>query len=321
MNGSGFYVIRPGMHSLIQDLGRQGCYRLGLTTGGPADKLSFLWANRLCGNRAHSAALEITFGGMEMEATDETRIAITGAQAPISIDGKPVDNWRSHHLGKGSRLTIGTASRGARIYLAVSGGFQIPPTLASVATVTREAIGGLKGTALNKGDFLPFIPTGKDRDFALPPQLRPTMDSAAPLRVIPGWRAADLPRALKRDFFYRSDDRLLSLSADSNRMGYRLSGEPLADIDRIPAAMLSEGIVAGTVQLPASGLPIIMHCDHQTIGGYPKIGTVISTDLWRLAQLPAGSRIRFTPITVANAQHIHRQTLRMFESTVPWIID
>jgi len=322
VSDSGFYVIRPGLHSLIQDMGRLGFYRLGLTTGGPADSLSFLWANRLCGNRANTAALEITFGDIEMEATGETCIAITGAEALISIDGKPADSWRSYHLDKGTRLKIGTARRGTRLYMAVSGGFQIPLVFSSAATVAREGLGGLKGKALEKGDFLPFntTVTTKHRDFTLPVHLRPIIDDA-PLRVIPAWQAKSLPRSLKRDFFYRSEDRLFSLSADSNRMGCRLKGEPLADIDQVPAAMLSEGIIPGAVQLPASGLPIIMHCDHQTIGGYPKIGTVISTDLWRLAQLPSGSRIRFRPVTLETAQLIHRHSVRVFESTIPWILD
>src|SRR5690606_23349915 len=148
----------------------------------------------------------------ELEATAATCIAVTGAEAALSIDGKPVDSWRSHRLDKGMKVSIGMASAGIRVYLAVSGGFDIPLIFSSAATVVREGIGGLHGNALEKGDFLPFTSTDQNREFILPPQLRPAIADTSPLRVIPCWQAKQLPRTLKKDFFQRSEQRAFILS-------------------------------------------------------------------------------------------------------------
>jgi len=313
VSDSGFRVVRPGFHSLLQDAGRRGHFRLGLSVGGPADRLSFLWANRLCGNRGNTTALEITIGNLELTATAPAQIAVTGAEGILSIDGAPAETWRSHNIAAGSKLRIATATGGMRLYLAVRGGFQVNPMFSSTATVTREGIGGLAGTALQAGDFLPFSPSSDERNFALPPAKRPVQNNDTALRVVPGWQSRGLPRVLKRAFF----NSVFQLSADSNRMGCRLAGAPLPAIETVATNLTSEGIVAGAIQLPPDGLPIIMLCDHQTIGGYPKIGTLISPDLWRLAQLPAGSEIRFTPVTVHAAQAIYRQVMRHYEATCP----
>lgn len=316
--GAGFRVIKPGFHTLIQDGGRRGHFRLGLTTGGPADRLSFLWANRLTGNRGNTTALEITLGGLELEATAPTRIAITGADAAVTLNGMNADTWRSHRIAAGTRIRIATAATGTRLYLAVAGGFAIAPVFSSTATVTRENLGGIHGGPLKQGDFLPFTECGNDRDFFLPAEKRPLYAGDEPfptelLNVVPGWQARLLPRGLKRAFF----SSVFSISADSNRMGIRLSGKPLPDLEQVSQTLVSEGIVAGAIQIPPDGLPIVMHCDHQTIGGYPKIGTLIAPHLWRLAQLPPGSTIRFQPVTLRRAQQICRQVMRNYEATCP----
>jgi len=309
----GFQVVRPGYHTLLQDGGRRGHFRLGLSVGGPMDRLSFLWANRLCGNRSDATALEITLGNLELRATAPIQIAVTGPGATLSIDGALADTWRSHNISPGTTLYIAAAAQGVRHYLAVRGGFQITPMFSSTSTITREGIGGLNGAALSAGDFLPFVPCSDEREFLLPLEKRPILDENTPLRVLPGWQRRELPRELKRAFF----NSVFRVSANANRMGFRVEGVPLPGIEAISTNMVSEGIVSGAIQLTPDGLPIIMLCDHQTIGGYPKIGTLITPDCWRLAQLQAGSAIRFAPVTAHGAQMIYRKVMRHYEATCP----
>ena len=310
-------ISRPGPHTLIQDGGRRGYYSIGIGEGGPADRLSFLWANRLCGNRGGTTALEIFLGGFEARVSTDVTIAVTGADAPMAIDGIPAAPWRTHNLAGGSRITIGTAKSGTRVYLAIAGGFTVEPVFHSTATVTRERLGGLSGEPLKPGDALPCPASGHCRQFALGAELRPPITGRAPLRVIPAWRPERLPRALKKAFFTQP----FTISSDSSRMGFRLEGASLPDLDQLPAALLSEGVIQGTVQIPPDGTPIIMHCDHQTIGGYAKLGTVVIPDLWRLAQMPPGMTVHFHPVTPGAAQEIYRRTMRAYESTVPVILD
>lgn len=311
MSPPGLVVVRPGFHTLVEDLGRIGYYRQGMTTGGPADLLSFLWANRLCGNRGNTTALEVIIGGLEVQATADTQVAVTGADIHLCINGRGRETWRSHNLRAGDRLQLGHARRGVRCYLAVRGGLGVKPMFASTATVVREQLGGLNGGPLQAGDILPITPCRGTPDFGAPPPVSSPLHSSAPLRAVPGWQARELPRTLKRDFFGRG----FVLSGDCNRMGYRLTGEPLADCHLVPQTLLSEGLVPGAIQIPPQGLPIIMHVDHQTIGGYPKIATLAAVDLWRLAQLPAHSPVAFAPITAAAAAALLRAALREFERT------
>ena len=141
----GFNVIQPGLLSLVQDSGRFGLHGIGLTTGGPLDRNAFRWANRLCENPENSALLEVAVGGLTLESTLHTRIAVTGAAMPFSINKKPAALWQTHTVAPGDRIELGFASAGNRCYLAVAGGFQIDPVFNSVSTVSREGLGGLQG--------------------------------------------------------------------------------------------------------------------------------------------------------------------------------
>ncbi|MCK9469785.1 MAG: biotin-dependent carboxyltransferase family protein [Porticoccaceae bacterium] len=311
-----FQVLKPGPHTLIQDAGRRGVLNLGLTSAGPMDRLSFNWANRLCGNPAGSAALEITFGGLELKARGPALIAITGPDVEATLNGKTVPTWQGLRLVRGDRLHIGHVRYGCRLYLALAGGFAGQLAFGSAATVPREALGGIKGRALAAGDKLARAgqePAGTRR-FAVPSSLRPHWTTApaseAELRVIPCLQARQFSRAAKRLFFAQS----YRVSPHCDRMGYRLEGKPLA----VPSvALLSEGITPGAIQLPADGLPIVLMRDHQTLGGYPRVGVVISTDLDLLAQLPPGAKVRFVPVTLHAARHILHQTWRHFEASCP----
>lgn len=308
----GFRVLGAGPLTLLQDDGRLGCHRLGLTEGGPLDRLSFDWANRLCGNRAGTPALEITLGRLRLEALTATRVAITGATAPIRINRHSVDGWRSHNLAAGDRLEIGLAKTGCRLYLAVTGGFMADDQFGSVATVAREGLGGHKGggAPVSTGDILHCAPTTVDRCFVVPPSLRPPCGGGALLHVIPCLDSRTSLRGIRRRFFTQE----YRVGARSDRMGYRLEGKPLA----CPSTtLLSAGLALGTVQLPPDGQPIVLLHDHQTIGGYPKLGVVASSDLRLLAQLRPGETVCFTPVTPDGALKLARRQWRDYERACP----
>jgi biotin-dependent carboxylase-like uncharacterized protein len=307
---SGFKVIQPGMLSLLQDAGRFGQHHLGLTTGGPLDPLAFKWANRLCGNPLGATALEISIGGLVLEAQIETRLCLTGAQMPLKINGEARENWRSLPILPGDKIELGYATAGCRAYLAVAGGFEIPPSFGSSATVSREAIGGLNGGKLKPGDHLPAATASHSGCLVLPERYRPEYGTQARLRVIPGYQQHAFSRPQQRLFFgsdYRVSDRC-------DRMGFRLEGP---EIKPSISGILSEGICLGAIQVPADGQPIVLMNDRQTIGGYPKIGSVLSLDTAALAQLLPGGCVSFEPITLEDAHNSHCLAASFFDRVKP----
>ncbi|WP_438952386.1 biotin-dependent carboxyltransferase family protein [Porticoccus sp.] len=310
----GFCVDSPGVLTLIQDAGRFGCHRLGLTNGGPADPLAFNWANRLCGNDSGGTALEVTIGGLELECQVATVMALCGADMPLTINRQPKESWRSHRVKSGDRIALGYARSGMRAYLAVANGFNVPPTFGSTATVLREGLGGLSGNPLQAGDHLP-CPEVPDRQcLSLERGYRPVYGRRTLLRVVCGYQSALIPDAQQQRFF-ASEYRLLS---QSDRMACRLAGPPI-EID-IPD-LLSEGVCLGTLQIPPDGLPIILMHDRQTIGGYPKLGSVISLDISQLAQLKPGGRVSFKSVTMEEARHIRLVADRMYAQLKPQVCD
>jgi len=291
-------VIQPGVLSLLQDTGRLGQHRIGLTTGGPLDKQAFQWANRLCGNTLEDAAtaIEISIGGLVLSVEADASIAFAGADMPLKINQHTVKSWQTLRVKAGDRIEVGYATQGARAYLAVAGGFDIPLSFGSTATVAREGIGGLQGAALAKDDQLPFHQYAAPEGLMLAPDDRPDYPTSVTLRVITGYQQdhfSDSQQAL----FFNSE---YTVSEQCDRMGFRLEGQEVkADITGI----LSEGICYGAIQIPANGQPIVLLNDRQTIGGYPKIGSVFSLDIARLTQLLPGGKVRFTPITQADAHN------------------
>lgn len=293
-----FCVINPGILSLLQDAGRHGQHAIGLTSGGPVDGEAFAWANRLLGNAADATQIEISVGGLQLQAHTETVIAVTGAAMPLTINGKPQPLWQTLNVQAGDRVALGYSSQGCRSYLAVQGGFDIAPQFGSTATVVRESVGGINGGALQAGDQLPCAEAPHLAELLqVPNTARPQYEQEVCLRVIPGYQEKSFTRQQQRLFF--SSEYTVSNSCD--RMGYRLSGAAItSSLDGI----LSEGICLGAIQIPADGQPIVLMHDRQTIGGYPKIGSVLSLDLARLGQLVPGGKVRFEPITIDCAHNI-----------------
>ncbi|WP_286238147.1 biotin-dependent carboxyltransferase family protein [Neptuniibacter halophilus] len=311
---SGFKVLQPGLLTLIQDAGRYGHHRIGLTTGGPLDAEAFKWANRLVDNPLHSTALEISIGGLVLESQVNTCLVLTGAEMPLKINGVEQDRWHAHQVREGDRIEVGFSSSGARAYLAVSGGFHVEHMFSSSATVTREALGGLSGEKLQQGDYLSCAEITERKAFRLAEQHRPTYSDDISLRVITGYQQQAFSDLDKRRFFsseYEVTDR-------ADRMGYRLSGpEVNASVDGI----LSEGICHGAIQIPADGQPIVLLNDRQTIGGYPKIGSMIAQDTARMAQRLPGAKVSFEEITIDDAHNLHCLAHVKFQRTEPDSVD
>jgi len=295
---NGFIVKQPGLLSLLHDRGRYGAHNLGLTTGGPLDSLAFDWANRMLGNDINATCIEISFGGLVLEAGLDTSFVITGAQAPCKLNGEPIEQWRTHDIDSGSKLEIGFTSAGTRCYLAVHGGFDIAPSFGSTSTVVRESIGGINGDKLQAGDQLPSSDTRLAKHCFLADEDRPVYADFAELRVVPGYQQAAF-NPLQQWCFFNTEYRL---TERCDRMGFRLEGET---VHSNMVGMLSEGICHGAIQIPADGQPIVLMNDRQTIGGYPKIGAVIARDTGRLSQLTPGSRVRFAAISLEQAHNIH----------------
>jgi len=311
-----FQIQSPGILSLLQDAGRYGQHTIGLTNGGPMDPMAYKWANRLLGNSDNATVIETTVGGLSLISHVNTQVAVTGAIVSVKINGAPQPQWQTLVIAKNDVLELGFATQGCRIYLAVKDGFQVDTQFSSTSTVMREGVGGLTGKALTKGDVIPVL----DRDASerisllkLPENQQPEYLNAVTLRVIPGYQEHAFSRHDQRMFFYHE----YTVSDLCDRMGYRLSGEK---VNCNVQGILSEGIALGAIQIPKDGQPIILMNDRQTIGGYPKIGSVLSLDLAKVAQLTQGGKVRFEPITIDHAHNLLLLAQHKFENAVLEII-
>ncbi|QHJ01590.1 5-oxoprolinase/urea amidolyase family protein [Xylophilus rhododendri] len=303
-------VERPGMYSLLQDLGRLGHQLIGVPVNGPMDEWSHRLANALVGNPADAAVLECTLTGPRVSFGQDVLIALCGADLQASAEGRPVPLQRPVMLRAGVALEFGERRAGARVYLAVRGGFATEPVLGSRSTYVRGGLGGFQGRALKKGDVLPL---GAAEETPLAELLR---DSGLPM-------LADLPRALTlpahlpgrlrfvpgphwAHFTDEAKDAFTTLpyrvSQETDRMGARLSGQALKL--KAPLELVSEATVFGTVQVPPDGQPIVLMADRQSAGGYPKIGYVCSADLPLLAQSLPGDVLGFEPVTQQAAEEL-----------------
>ena len=291
MKQASVLVIKPGLLTTVQDLGRFGHQAAGVPVAGPMDAFSHRLANQLVANEPDAATLEVTLIGPELEVDIDTTIAIAGANFEVSCGDRAVPMTTSFRISRGQRLRFGKRIQGARAYVGIAGGLQIRPILGSRATHLVSAMGGHEGRALVAGDRLPLLPemqpdvTRKAVGLTLPTSGRAT------LRVVPGpqadWFPPDAIRAVSGVSF--------RISPRSNRMGYRLEGPPLARIRQ--SELISEPVCMGAIQVPGAGEPILLMADRQTAGGYPKIGHVISADLSLAGQLAPGDAIEFVTCT------------------------
>lgn len=302
----GFYVLKPGPLTLLQDGGRRGWQHLGVSPGGPLDLHAAAWANRLLHNPWGTPLLEIALGDVELQAQLDTWVAYCGADMPLSLDGQAQRPWSRFPVRAGQRLKLGYARSGQRGYLAVAGGFRARPILGSVSTQRREQLGGLhgQGAPLQVDDLLPCRPAHCAHKASVPWPYQPDYSARPLLRVITGGDAASFSEDQLQGFFARH----WQLSPHSDRMGARLLGEPL----QVPPRQWSLGVSRGAIQVPPDGQPIILQADHPTMGGYPLLGWLHPLDLSRLAQRPAHHDLRFTPISVSDTQAELREFYRFF---------
>ncbi len=308
-------IVKPGLLTTVQDLGRYGHQESGVPAAGPMDAFSHRLANQLAGNDGTAATLEITLLGPELIVDADATLAIAGAQFEVACDDRAVPLNTSFQVQRGQRLKFGRIVQGARAYLAVAGGIQTEPVLGSRATHLVSRMGGFNGRALAAGDRVPIVsdatprPQRKFGGLTLPTNRR------ALLRVMAGpqadWFQADALKTIGGVSF--------RISPQSNRMGYRLQGPPL--VRTREGELISEPLGIGAIQVPSAGEPILLMADRQTAGGYPKIGYVISADLPLAGQLAPGDFIEFRLCSRAEAIAAliarERQLLRFADQLAP----
>jgi antagonist of KipI len=301
-------VIKPGLLTTVQDLGRRGYERFGVPVAGAMDGYALRGANGLVGNPWDAAGLEVTLIGPQLRATDNCLIAVTGGDLGLRVAGRKMPPWTALYVRRGWTVSFDGRGSGCRAYLAIAGGIAVPPVMGSRATYLRGGFGGYQGRALRAGDVLPVGEPAcslVDRaGWQLPEGVRPRYSDAPTVEVILG----------PQDDHFTEEGVATFLSSEyavgttSDRMGYRLQGPTVAH--KASADVVSDGIVLGAVQVPADGRPIVMMADRQTTGGYTKIAVVVSADIPLLAQcLPGSSRVRFQATTVEAAQARYRDLL------------
>ena len=301
----------------VQDLGRRGYQHLGVPPSGALDHVGLRAANLLVGNPAQTAALEIAYAGPTLAVEAESaRVALAGPAAIeiLSADeeGPPerLAPYSSARLVRGQRLSIGALRGSAVAYLAVEGGFALPPVMGSLSTLTRAAIGGYEGRALRAGDIIALAQNHAEErpELMLP---APSLAPCGSIRVVLGPQADHFTRAGVATLLsagYR-------VSEACDRMGMRLSGPALEHSER-GSDIVSDGIATGAIQVPGDGQPIVLLADRQTTGGYPKIATVISADIPGLARLMPGQRVAFKAVAIEEAEAA-AQALATFIADLP----
>lgn len=312
-------VLKRGLLTTVQDMGRTGYGKYGVSTSGVMDGYAYKLANWLVGNPGSEAVLELTWSGFSLRFLQDSLVSITGADLSPECGGIAVPMWRPVLFREGSELVFRRPVSGSRSYLAISGGIDVPVVMGSRSTYIRAGIGGLNGRALESGDILHAGKSGRTAEFSSvchqkDAPFQAVRWSAAPrrsyiqanqiVRVTRGRQFADF-RSESIDQFYQG---VYTVKPESDRMGFRLSGPTL--VLEEPKEYLSEGVVSGTVQVPADGQPIILMADRQTLGGYPKIAQVATVDLPRIAQLAPGGSLRFLEITPYESEMLYMQQVQ-----------
>ena len=291
-------VIRAGMLTTVQDLGRRGHLAEGVPAGGAAAPFAFRVANLLVGNPEDAPALEITLTGPELEFAEAAWVAVCGAR----FDEMP--SWRPFRVEQGGRVRFGRRLQGCRGYLSVSGGIDVEPALGGRGTFLAARLGGFHGRALRDGDVIRTMPSARHPagHWSIDERILPHYSNEPTVRVMPGAHAAEFGTALYSGRF--------GVTPMSDRMGIRLDGPRLER--SATADLLSAAVAPGTVQVPPDGHPIVLMADAQTLGGYPRVAHAAGVDMPLLAQLAPGDSVRFIRSSVAEAHALsHAQERRI----------
>lgn len=297
--------IKPGLLTTVQDLGRRKYQIYGISASGAMDRLSIRLANILVGNPEHAAVIEAVIMGPELLFNQDGIIALTGANISPSINGRKVSMWKTLYVHDGDLLSFGRVENGCCTYIGVAGGVQVPDVMGSKSTFIRGQYGGLDGKALQRGDTIqigdPPVKTGKVSGRSIPCRDVPVYYGREEVRFIWG----------PHDYLFTDDAKEVfcsvtyTVSTQSDRMGYRLSGQALSH--KKNAEILSDYIAPGAIQVPGNGQPIVLMADCQMSGGYTKIGMVIGVDLPVMAQKKPGDSFRFRPVSIEEAQEEWRK--------------
>ncbi|WP_283246061.1 biotin-dependent carboxyltransferase family protein [Bacillus suaedae] len=310
-------LLKSGLLTTIQDLGRIGYQRDGVIVSGAMDPFSLRLANTLIGNNDNDAGLEITFSGPSIRFKKETLLAITGANLSPMIDGRPVPLNRPVLIKGGRILSFGQVQSGCRAYVAVAGGCDVRKVMGSRSTYLRAKLGGYNGRALKGGDEIPIgeATTKAKKLIASVKESNPdsfastNWDVRSPYSF--SYKRPHLVRVMEGQHFdlFKAESKMaffeekFKVSPESDRMGYRLAGNILSLKE--PVNIVSEPITTGAIQVPANGNPIILMADRQTTGGYPIIGQISSVDLSVIAQAKPGEEIYFQKITLQEAETLY----------------
>jgi len=286
-------ILQQGHFTTIQDEGRWGYQAYGMPTAGAMDRYAYQVANLLAGNKANAAVIEMTGVGAAFKFDEEQLVAVCGADMQGTLNGMPISNWSSFLVPKRGEIRFDAAITGYRTYLAVHGGIEVPLVLGSRSTYTRAKIGGYEGRALRQGDVL-YV--GQDSAFKAHPQnLRvqyiPQYTAEINLRVILGPQDNMFSQETITTFF----EGAYVVTNQSDRIGYWLKGPKIMHLDK--ADIVSDAMCLGAIQIPSNGMPFIMTADHQTTGGFAKIGSVIWADMPKLVQARPGDTVRFTRVS------------------------
>jgi biotin-dependent carboxylase-like uncharacterized protein len=306
-------VKKPGLFTSVQDQGRSGYYHLGIPPSGAMDQLSYRAANLLLGNDESAAVLECALMGPELTFPEKTHIAVTGAEMAPSLDGEAQPTNTVLEVGAGQTLTFGFATAGARGYLAIAGGIDVPVALGSRSTYAIGALGGIDGRPLQSGDALPVGEANGSAQVGreLPEDLQMPLDKEHELRMVRGlYDYRVVPESMER--FHAET---WTVASEADRMGYRLKGgTPLEYVPRTPpfgagddpSNITDACYPVGSVQVPSGQEPIILHRDAVSGGGYMMVGTVISADMDRIGQMPPNTKVRFVDVTLEEALDARR---------------
>ncbi|OMQ42018.1 biotin-dependent carboxyltransferase family protein [Ensifer sp. 1H6] len=300
-------VLHHGLAITVQDLGRPGYFHLGIPLGGAMDRYAMRAANLLVGNEEGAAGLEAVFLGPKLEFTEDTLVAVTGADMPAKVDGVEQPGWTAFPVRAGQTLTFDFLKSGARIYIAVAGGIDVPLALGSRSTYPIGALGGYNGRPLAPGDELPVgAGNGSGEARSVDQQLRRLPAAPVALRVLPGLYWDRLSDEAKQSFF--ADEWKVAPEAD--RMGYRFrGGRKLSFVEREqpfgagsdPSNIVDSCYPYGSIQVPGGTEPIILHRDAVSGGGYFMLGTVISADMDLIGQMQPHTPTRFVEVTMDEA--------------------
>jgi len=303
-----YKVIKSSPFTSIQDRGRFGFSYMGISNSGAMDEYAFNFSNKLLNNKYNTNSLEILWGGLVLESYTNSSFVITGADFNVTLNDIKINNWETYEIKIGDILKFNKKTSGQRAYFTVKGGFFVDKELGSAATSYKEKIGGVNdGEFIKKGDFLLCKRDYNFKKRVLKKLLIPTYRDKLTIRVIESYQNELFSQEAK-DIFFSTE---FTITKDFNNMACKLNGEKVkTDIMDI----ISEGIAFGSIQIPPSGEPIILLKERQTIGGYPKIGTAIALDCFRLSQMNINSKIRFKRIDLKKAQDKLRTFYKYFNS-------